>query len=95
MKTWHEVIKTVGIILAVLIVVGIVSAIIHLSSVALPILSGDAVGEVKQYEAENEIAVLDIDVRAVRLEVVSTPEANSWLKAITNTSASKKKGRSC
>ncbi len=76
MNTWHSTVKYAAIALAILLIIGVIGGIIHIISFLVPGFSSKAVGESKTYEIKNEISILDIDIRAINLEVRTSTDSS-------------------
>lgn len=72
MRSWHNIIKYAALALAVIVIIGIVSAVFHLLSFIMFAFDPDIAGEYTTYEFENDINALDIDIKSIDLEVKTT-----------------------
>lgn len=72
MKSWHNTIKYAAIALAILLIIGIFSAIFHALSFIFFAFDPNITGEYTTHEFENDISVLDIDIKGINFEVEAT-----------------------
>ncbi len=75
MRSWHNVIKYAAIVLAVLLVISVFAGFIRLVSYLVPGFSPGGTGELKTYEIENEISVLDVDIHQIDLEIMTATDS--------------------
>lgn len=76
MRSWHYIIKYAAIALAILLIIGVFSILMHVLSYFIPFFSSNTTGEMKTYEVGSDITVLDIDIHQVDLEVMTALDSN-------------------
>ncbi|NLZ66044.1 MAG: DUF4097 domain-containing protein [Clostridiaceae bacterium] len=76
MKTWHNIVKYAAIALAVLLIIGVISGIMHMVYRFVPGSASSVTDEYKTYVIKNEMGVLEIDIHAANLEVRTATDSN-------------------
>lgn len=76
MKSWHNIIKYAAIALAIILIIGIISGIMHLFSFLISTFTSNVTDDYELYEIKNEIYILDIDIHGIDFEVKKAPDSN-------------------
>ncbi len=75
MRSWHNIIKYLAIVFAIMLVIGILGGIIRILSFISPAFASGVSKDYKTYAIENDIHILDIDIQEANLELEATSDS--------------------